>query len=102
MNLKLDIHFNPAMLKRFIKGLAVVQGFLATLAVLAILGWTGYLISKAIDNTPDPAALQAGQEELTANQVRFDKATIAALQSLVPLNVQPNVNNLGHADPFNP
>jgi hypothetical protein len=89
INLKLD--FNPAAL---IKLARQVGPTLAGLAVVAVFGYTGWIINRAF-NVPPATSGAAAPAEIT-----FDQSTISALKSLQVVPGQVPVTNLGASDPF--
>jgi hypothetical protein len=92
MNMKMNLNFKPAAL------LALLRRFgpsLAGLAVVAIFGYTGWVINQAFNVQPAELGTTTATPRIT-----FDKKTIDTVKSLrvVPGGVTPGA--LGKSDPF--
>ena len=92
MNMKMNLNVSPTAL------LALLRRFgptLAGLAVVAVFGYTGWVINQAFNVKP----VETTTTNATAHIV-FDKKTIDTVKSLrvVPGEVTPG--NLGKSDPF--
>ena len=91
-----------AQFKKLTTQLLAAKNFLLTLLVVITIGYTGYQLSRIVNLEPDQASIEAEQEKLRGSRVRFDKATIDELNSRSSTPKQPNLSNLGKADPFSP
>ena len=93
---------DTASLTKLLDRLKAARNFILTLTVLSTIGYTAYQVSRVVNLEADQASIEAEQEKLRASRVRFDKATIEELNSRSSTPKQPNLSNLGKADPFSP
>ena len=79
-----------------------LRSFLIVLIVVGLVGYAGYLASQIISIQPDQAYLSTQRQQLSQSKVNFDKSTIQTINSLVQLNPQVDLTNIGKSDPFSP
>lgn len=95
MNMKLSLSFKPILAK-----LNKLRGFLMILAIIAIAGYTGYQISKAVAVTPTQESIAAAKEKLNPTSIRFDMPTIDSIAKHNTIKVSPDLGGLGTSNPF--
>ncbi len=99
MSIHLDI---VKYLKLIAARLLKVRGFLIALAIIGLVGYAGYLISRIVDLQPDQAYLASKRQEIDKTKINFDKKTIQTINNLKQINPTVDLSNVGKSDPFAP
>lgn len=76
------------------------RGFLITLAVVAIFGYTAHLLGQIVNAVPDQAYLD--KQKQGAPTTKIDLKAIQSVQQLQPVNTTPPPGGAGKGDPFTP
>lgn len=87
-------------MKQALDILVKFRNFIVLLAVISLVGYTGYEFSKYIVIVPTAEQIEAERKNVSAKSIRFDTKTIDAVaqQILVPVDTTPR--NVGKTDPF--
>ncbi len=95
MNLKLS-----KSILAIVTRLSKFRSFAILLAMLAIVGYTGYQISVAVSVTPTVESLAAAKQKLNPTAVKFDMRTIDSITQHAAVKVSPDLGGLGTSNPF--
>jgi hypothetical protein len=90
----------PLSLKPLLMKLNKIRGFVVVLAIITIVGYTAYQISIAVSVTTTEASIEDAKEMLNPAAVKFDMTTINSISRHTTINVSPDLNGLGTANPF--
>jgi hypothetical protein len=89
-------------IKTTLSKLYQLRGFIITLAVILLIGFTAYQCSRVTRIEPDQAMIEEERAKLRKLQVKFDAGVIEALNRQSQVSGQTNLSNLGKSDPFSP
>ncbi len=97
MNLNFSINFNPTAARKLIaRYYRVVIGF----AVLVLVGFTGYQLSRVVAVQPDAAYLTIQEQTVRTPSLRSSKTVLLQLQKLQSAGSTTNPVTVGKQDPF--
>lgn len=91
-NMKLDLDY-----KKILPVLRKLQPYIFGVALIAVFGYTAYVVNAALNVQPDTT--QAAAPDPTAKIV-FDKKTIDAVKSLQVVQGTVPAGDFGKTDPF--
>lgn len=90
MNLKLAL---PSNLAVYLKVLSRARTALVGLFLIAVFGYTAYIVDAATNIVPAAPAT-------SSPKIVFDKAALAAIKDRTQVNDKTELGNLGKTDPF--
>ncbi len=87
-------------MKKIIDQLLHLKAFLATAAIIAILGFTAYQISLISVIAPTRDQVEVERKTIDATRIKFDTKTIEAVIKQNEVKVNPGTRDVGKTDPF--
>lgn len=100
--MNLNVKLTPESLKKLGTVLARQAGGVLAILLIGCLAYTAYFTSNLFYSKVDLEALELQSDPAKDRQIRFNQATLDALDKLAPSEVRPNTDTTGRANPFAP
>jgi hypothetical protein len=87
-------------MNKTLQSLIKMRGFLVTLAVIGLIGYTARLVGQIVAVTPDKDYLEQAKHKADIQTIKLDTKAVDNLKGLVPVDSHIDSGSVGKGDPF--